>query len=326
MMIRNGPTMRKALPVFLAATLILSPVLAQARAGGGSSMGSRGSRTYSAPRSTPVAPYAAPMERSYTAPSRPSYNSPPGMPPMQPAMSRRSAFTSGLLGGLIGAGIGGLLMGHGLFGGVSGIFGFFGLLLQIFLIVMVVRFLWRRFAGGNAPAMAPAGAGMTNPFTTNQTDRGPIGGGQMGGGPMGGRQSSVQPIQLSQGDYQRFESLLKEVQAAWTDRNLQHLGSISTPEMVGYFNEQLTALASRGLHNTVTNVTLQKGDLSEAWREGTLEYATVAMLFSMIDATYDSSGRVVEGDASQLQTATEFWTFVRSPGGPWVLSAIQQAR
>ncbi|WP_072573316.1 TIM44-like domain-containing protein [Granulibacter bethesdensis] len=308
--------MRKALPVFLAATLILSPVLAQARAGGGSSMGSRGSRTYSAPRSTPVAPYAAPMERSYTAPSRPSYNSPPGIRPMQPAMSRRSAFTSGLLGGLIGAGIGGLLMGHGLFGGISGIFSFFGLLLQIFLIVVVVRFLWRRFAGGNAPAMAPAGAGLTNPFTGNQADRGPMGGGQ----------GSIQPIQLSQADYQRFESLLKEVQAAWTDRNLQQLGNISTPEMVGYFNEQLTALASRGLHNTVTNVTLQKGDLSEAWREGALEYATVAMRFSMIDATYDSSGRVVEGDASQPQIATEFWTFVRSPGGPWILSAIQQTR
>ena len=52
---------------------------------------------------------------------------------------------SGLMGGLIGAGIGGLLFGHGFFGGMAGFGGFFGFLIQIFLVVMVVRWLMRRF-------------------------------------------------------------------------------------------------------------------------------------------------------------------------------------
>ena len=47
------------------------------------------------------------------------------------------------MGGLIGAGIGGLLFGHGFFGGGLGFGGFLGFLLQIFLLVLLVRFLIR---------------------------------------------------------------------------------------------------------------------------------------------------------------------------------------
>jgi predicted lipid-binding transport protein (Tim44 family) len=37
-------------------------------------------------------------------------------------------------------------------------------------------------------------------------------------------------------------------------------------------------------------------------------------------------GRVVDGDLAVRTQATELWTFVRVPGGRWLLSAIQQAR
>jgi predicted lipid-binding transport protein (Tim44 family) len=50
------------------------------------------------------------------------------------------------------------------------------------------------------------------------------------------------------------------------------------------------------------------------------------MRFQMIDVTRDGAGRVVDGSPTEHQTVTEVWTFVRSPGGHWVLSAIQQAR
>ncbi len=46
----------------------------------------------------------------------------------------------------------------------------------------------------------------------------------------------------------------------------------------------------------------------------------------MIDVTRDAAGRVVDGSADEHVTATEIWTFVRSRGGRWILSAIQQAR
>ena len=71
---------------------------------------------------------------------------------------------------------------------------------------------------------------------------------------------------------------------------------------------------------------LDRGDLAQAWTEGSREYATVAMRFSMLDVTYDANERVVDGSRTERQQVTEVWTFVRSPGGRWILSAIQQAR
>ncbi|HEX3495423.1 MAG TPA: Tim44 domain-containing protein, partial [Methylocella sp.] len=60
----------RPLILILAATLALGFAGdAFARMGGGSSFGSRGARTFSAPSATPLAPRAAPMERSMTSPN-----------------------------------------------------------------------------------------------------------------------------------------------------------------------------------------------------------------------------------------------------------------
>jgi predicted lipid-binding transport protein (Tim44 family) len=76
-------------------------------------------------------------------------------------------------------------------------------------------------------------------------------------------------------------------------------------------------------------VKLLQGDLSEAWREGGSDYATVAMRFSLVDATVDrASGKVVSGDRTHPTEATELWTFRRDDrarADGWQLSAIQQA-
>ncbi len=313
--------LKSLLAVAAVLALALAPSIADARLGGGSSMGSRGGRTWSAPAPTNTAPYAAqPMQRSYT-PNTPAPTPSYGAPPVgAPAFGGRSAFTSGLMGGLIGAGLGGLLFGHGLFGGFTGIGSFFGLLLQIFLIVMLVRFALRLFRGGMGGGQ-PMFAGVGNMFPRQ---------GAPGVGnprPMGGGgRPAAPPITITPDDYRAFEQLLTAAQAAWTAQDLNALRAMATPEMVSYFAEQLADQSSRGVRNSVTDVRLLQGDLSEAWSEGGREYATVAMRFSMIDVTRDASGRVVDGSPTEHVTATELWTFLRAPGGRWVLSAIQQAR
>jgi predicted lipid-binding transport protein (Tim44 family) len=305
----------------LAVMLVLAPGLAFARAGSGGSMGSRGSFTYSAPPSTATAPgFAAPMQRSMTAPT-PSYNTPSYGTSPSYGFGNRSPFMSGLMGGLLGAGIGGLLFGGGLFHGITGFGGFLGFLFQIFLIVMIGRWLFRIFFGGQ-----PALAGMSGLFNRTGVPGGgpvPMGGGGGGGVP---QRPGVTPISVQPADFQAFERNLKSVQAAWSMHDLNGLRALSTPEMLSYFNEQLSDQASRGVVNTVTDVRLEQGDLSQAWGEQGREYATVAMRFSMIDVTRDRTERVVDGSPTERQMATELWTFVRSPGGQWVLSAIQQTR
>ncbi len=289
-------------------------------------MGSRGSMTFSAPPSTRTAPYAAePMQRSLTpsAPS-PSYGAPGiGAPGYRapgfgsPAYGNRSPFMSGLMGGLIGAGIGGMLFGHGMFGGIDGIGSLFGLLLQIALVVFLVRMAFRLFT--RQPAFA--GSGMFARMNQGMASG--------GGGPRpvpGGGRPSPSAVTITPGDYQEFERTLKEVQASWTAHDLPRMQALATPEMVSYFAEQMSDQASRGVRNSVTDVRLDSGDLSQSWAEQGREYATVAMRFSMIDVTVDTTGRVVDGSANERSTATEIWTFVRAPRGRWLLSAIQQTR
>jgi predicted lipid-binding transport protein (Tim44 family) len=236
----------------------------------------------------------------------------------------RSGFMSGLAGGLIGAGIGSMLFGGGggFFGHGLGFGGFLGFLLQIFLIVVIARFVWRMFMRNRQPALA-GGPGL---FSRGGPPGGGMMGGLMGGGASAPPAGGPPPVAISPADFQEFEQLLKATQAAWSARDLNALRGMATPEMVGYFSEQLSDFASRGVTNTVTDVRLESGDLAQAWAEAGREYATVAMRFSMIDITRDGTGRVVDGSPTERVLATEVWTFVRAQGGHWILSAIQQTR
>jgi predicted lipid-binding transport protein (Tim44 family) len=286
--------------------LVLQPGFANARAGGGGSMGSRGSHTFSSTPATRTAPYsAAPIERSMT----PRQAVPAAGTPGYRAPGFGSMFGSGLLGGLIGVGLGSMLFGHGFGGG----FGLLWLLIRVALLVLLVRWVWRLLRRNT-----PAYAGAASMFS-----RGPA----PGVAPMGGGGSAAAaPIAVGPADFETFEHTLQAVQDAWSRADLNALGTLATPEMVSYFADQLTDYASRGERNTVTDVRLQSGDLAQAWAEQGREYASVAMRFSMLDVTRDATGRVTDGSPTEHVTATELWTFVRAHGGQWILSAIQQAR
>lgn len=327
---RRLPLLACLLAVLL---LALTPVVADARGGRGGSFGSRGSQTYTAPPPTRTAPAPArPMERSMTeTTARPSTAPNPAAPGMAaPGMAGRSPFMSGLMGGLLGAGLIGLLFGGGFFG--AGIAGFLGLLLQLALIggivMLALRFL-RRAAPGPVPAGAHArmAAGPVPDIGSARQDQagGGPGGGARGGTAAGVAASGLTPITLDKADFDAFEARLKEVQAAWSEADLKALAGLITPEMLQYFSELLADDASRGVRNRVTEVVLEEGDLSEAWREAGRDYATVAMRFSALDVeTRLSDGAAIGGDAAERTVATEYWTFVRAQGGRWLLSAIQQ--
>jgi len=72
-------------------------------------------------------------------------------------------------------------------------------------------------------------------------------------------------------------------------------------------------------------VKLVQGDLAEAWREGTTDYATVAMRFEFTEQMVDrATHQPKPSDAGKPEEVTEVWTFRREAGGDWKLSAIQQ--
>ncbi|GJE53582.1 MULTISPECIES: TIM44-like domain-containing protein [Methylobacterium] len=317
---------RMATMLALAAALAVTaaPVVEARPGGGGGGFGSRGSRTFSPPAGTSTSPGAtAPIQRSQTSPS-------PGMgnPGMQAAPGRR--FGGGFFAGLLGAGLLGALVGGGFFGGLGGIASFLGLLLQVGLLVglvmLAVRFFRRRQGGQQAGQPAMAG---NAPYARSNLDGAGagIGGAGMGGAaPYGGGSAAprAQPVNVEPADFEAFERTLGEVQTAYGREDLGTLRRVATPEMVGYFEEELRGNAQRGVVNRISDVKLLQGDLSEAWREGNVEYATVAMRFALTDVTIErNSQRVVENGPSE---AKEFWTFARERGGSWLLSAIQQGR
>lgn len=298
-----------ALPVILVA--ISS---ADARVGGGSSSGSRGGRTFSAPPSTSTAPGTAqPFNRTFTQPGSPGMGAPAGAAKggffNRPGMG----MLGGLAAGFLGAGLLGMLFGGGMFGGLGGLASIFGLILQIGLILIVVRLAmswWqRRHANPAYAGASAAGLGAQRNFRT---------------GTGFGLGSGSAPLEILPADYEAFERLLGEVQGAWSNEDIAKLHTLATPEMVSYFTKDLEANKARNAINKVSGVKLQQGDLAEAWREGDTDYASVAMRFSLTDKTIDrNTGKLVEG-SEQPTEATEVWTFVRPRGSNWELSAIQQ--
>jgi predicted lipid-binding transport protein (Tim44 family) len=303
-----------AVVLSLALPLLLAVSSADARIGGGGSMGSRGIRTFSPPPSTSTAPMAAqPMQRTITQPGSPGLGAPAGGGFFnRPGMG----MLGGLAAGFLGAGLLGMLFGGGMFGGLGGLSSIFGLILQIGLIVIVVRLAmsWWQRRHETVPAYAGpapgAGLGASTGFRS---------------GTGFGLGSGSAPLEIGPSDYEAFERLLGQTQAAWSDEDVAKLHTLATPEMVSYFTRDLAANKARNQINKVSGTKLLQGDLAEAWREGDTDYASVAMRFSMIDKTIDrTTGRLVEG-SDQPTEATEVWTFVRPRGTNWELSAIQQA-
>jgi predicted lipid-binding transport protein (Tim44 family) len=250
----------------------------------------------------------------------------PTRPATTPGFARPGGFFGGgLLGGLaagfLGAGLFGLLFGHGFFGGMAGFAGLIGLLLQIILVVFVARLAWAWWQRRNETATA-GGPSYRQGLNGGGHGSQSMLGGLFGGGSQASGASQGEPIQLQPDDFNKFEKLLGDIQTAYGREDLGALRARVTPEMLSYYSDELAHNTSNGDVNQISDVKLLQGDLSEAWREGSDEYATVAMRYSLNDRIVArDSGRLIEQLPSE---ATELWTFRRTRGGQWLLSGIQQ--
>lgn len=294
---------------------------AEARRGG--SFGGRGMNTFNSPAPTNTAPnQVAPVQRTMT-PGQQQPSAAPGVQSAQPRGGFMNGFGGSLLRGLALGGLLGLFLGAG-FGGIGGIF---AMIVQIALIGGVI-WLAMRFFRSPRPATAggPNAAAYQAQPNTQRNDFGQM----FGGGSAAPRAQKPAPgknqLNIGIDDLELFEQMLSRVQAAFASENYSALRALTTPEVMGYLSEELATNATNGVKNHVSDVKLLQGDLAESWREGKDEYATVAMRYSSVDYTADrNTGAVVEGDAENATESVEIWTFKRTSGGDWLLSAIQEA-
>ena len=285
----------------LSILMLISPVLAEAKAGGGKSFGSRGTRTYNS------MPSARPIERSTTPrpaqTQQPAYNSPGYMPPAAPA---GGGFLRGLAGGFLGAGLFSMLFGHSAMGaGMGGEGGGMGIL-PMLLLAFGAYYLFKKFRnqGNNSTSSA-------EPATLSAAPTGT-------------------PIEVTDTDKRAFEQLFTTMQLKWGEGDINALSALLTPELLQYFKEELAVNSSNGVANKIEMVKLDYAEMIESWHEYDLDYATARMRWSSIDymaklgKNPSDADYVASGDNHTPKTDEEIWTFVRSQGGRWLLSAIQQ--
>ncbi len=334
-MLRNA-----RLKVFLAiiAALLLGVWLLQgeadARAGRGGSMGSRGSRSFSAPK-----PYSPPKTLQPTRPS-PVPSTPsgtmtrPSSTPTQSGGSFWRSFGGGLLGGLAG----GLLF-HSLFGGppahaAPGTTGGFGIgLLDILLLAGIAYLIYafvkkrREAAVAEGPALQSS---LEQPVYQPAFQQPPY--------------YEIQPetdSDLQEGlrhikqmdpsfDETRFPDQVMDfffrVQGAWANRDLSPMRDELTEEMYRILQEDADRLKSEGVINRLENIAVRSVDITEAWQEQGSDYITVRVYANLLDYMVDEkTGEVVSGSRTEPVKFEEYWTFTRPIGpNPWKLSAINQ--
>jgi predicted lipid-binding transport protein (Tim44 family) len=294
---------------------------AWARAGGGSSGGSRGSRGFSSSPS-----------QSRTAPNR---STAPAPAPAAP-MPQRSGWGAGLMGGIGGLVLGGLIgsmlfggMGHGFGGG----FGLLEILLLGALAYFAFSFLRRRrepqpaMAGGYGTPSLPGGGqawSSDRSAASTATLEAPAGPTdlQVGVGHIRQMDAAFDPARASAA----ATDIFFKVQAAWMARDMAAARDSLTPEMYERLQGQCTELRAQRRINRLENIAVRSTDVTEAWQEQGQDYVTVAFVASVLDYTTDEAGAVIDGSRTEPVRFEEYWTLVR-PVGPnaWRLSAIQQA-
>jgi predicted lipid-binding transport protein (Tim44 family) len=135
---------------------------------------------------------------------------------------------------------------------------------------------------------------------------------------------------ITTADKAAFQQLLLDVQRAWSKQDLTELRQFVTLEMLNYFSAALADNTSQDIQNHVDDVVLLRAEVLEAWTEQAVQYVTAGLRWSARDYNLSltkqrgESGYVTEGDDETPTESGEAWTFMRSPDGKWLLSAIQQ--
>ena len=308
------------LAVLLVTSFLAIEKNAQARVGGGGSMGSRGSRSYSRPMAPPsqMAP-----SRQY-APSQPSPMTPPYQ---QPAGGFGRSFLGGMAGGMLGGmlfrslGFGGGYGGG--YGGGGGI-GIFEILLLAGIGYLIWRFVTKNRANDGGYDQPGKVIQMNDYQNQNQNlsyapQRDELGEGL----------SYIRQMDPSF-DEKRFNDnvmdMFFKIQGAFMNRDLSSAAGVLTDEMRGLLQRDVDQLKQDKKINRLENIAVRSVEISEAWQESGKDFITAMVYANLLDyTTDDTTGAVLTGSKTEPVKFEEFWTFTRPVGNnQWKLCAINQ--
>jgi predicted lipid-binding transport protein (Tim44 family) len=293
---------------------------AWARAGGGRSMGSRGSRSLTStnPR------LAHPSDRDNQA--RPSTQS-------RAAAATSGGFWQSFGGGLLGGLVGGLLY-RSLFGSTAtgGGFGLLDILLLAGLVCLIYWYIKRKRRQADVPAAYYLSRGTVElppqppyPPVYHQ--------------PKVIASQSDQDLERGLADTRQFDPAFDEagfkdmvmdiffkIQGAWSNRNMSSVKPLLTEEIFRIFQQEADQLQAQKIINRLESIAVRSVEITEAWRESGSDFITARVLANLLDYDVDEiTGQVMAGSKTDQVKFQEYWTFTRPVGdNPWQLSAIKQ--
>ena len=300
---------------FVALAQIVFESYADARAGGGTSGGFRGSRSYSSP-ARPTQPSNPAQPRRETTPSQ----QPSPMAPQSGGFMR--TFGTAMLGGLLGS-----MLFSGLANAGFGGFGGSGIgMIEILLFAGIGYFIYRKF---RSPALATGYGSMqyqdTQPYNQYAPENAPE---RPSFNDIDYRSLTMMDRTFNPDQFLKTaQDIFFKVQGAWNKQDTNALSALCGTELMKTWGDELTSLRARGQQNRMENIALRESQTTEVWTENGEDYITVRLLANLLDYNVDAkTGAVVSGSNSDPVQFEEYWTFNR-PVGPnsWKLTAVQQA-
>ena len=313
--------MYKAFTIVAAAIVLTAGFIetaAHARAGGGRSMGSRGTRSYSqpaSPYSQPAQPQVAPQPRPYT-------------PPLQPQPAGGGFFRN-MAGGIVGGMLGGMLFRSLGFGGGGGMGGSGIGLFEILLIAGIGYFIYRMVKKKREEEAYPRDSYGANQqiYTLPQESYAQLG--QQQPADVGSGLAHIRQMDSSF-DETRFNDAVMDmffkIQGAWMNRDLAPVAGILTDDMRRILQGDVDKLLQEKRVNRLENIAVRNVEIVEAWQETGQDFITTLIYANLLDyTTDDATGQVVSGSKTDPVKFEEYWTFTRPVGNnQWRLSGIDQ--
>ena len=311
----------------LSAVLFLSITVmelnAHARAGGGRSFGSSGSRSYSRPAS----PYSQPSQSRQASPAPGGFQQQLG----------GGGFMRSMAGGLVGGMLGGMLFRSLGFAGAGGMggggIGIFEIILLAGIGYLIYRYIKKKREGAlayNGPSDYQVGGyqnagnqgGTVTQLSNYQAE-------ELHGGNVDAGLAHVRQMDPSF-DENRFNDTVMDIffkiQGSWMNRDLAPVAGLLTDEMKRIFQEDLDRLLRDKQINRLENIAVRNVEISEAWQESGQDFIMASIYANLLDyTTDDTSGAVLSGSKIDPVKFEECWTFTRPVGNnPWRLTAINQ--
>ena len=116
---------------------------------------------------------------------------------------------------------------------------------------------------------------------------------------------------------------------SFAEGNRNMLRDLLSPEVYEGFSQAIKEREERGETVDSSFVGIEKSEIIDAQIRGEREQVTVKFISSLITATMNAEGKVIDGDPKKVLRVTDIWTFARqltSPDPNWQLIATEGAK